>query len=481
MSKEPQEPLFAEDNDELVFAEEDDDPLVFAEEDAEGKEQRPDCWKVLIVDDEPEVHEVTRLALEDFTFEGKSLAFISTYSGEEAKRFIQTHPDISLILLDVVMETDRSGLEVTQYIREELKNRLVRIILRTGHPGQAPEETVIIDYDINDYKTKTELTTQKLFMTVVTALRSFRDLMVIEARRQELQQLVAATERFVPHEFLFFLDKRSIVDVRLGDHVQMEMTILFSDIRSFVTLSEQMTPAENFEFINSYLQHVGPMIRNHHGFVGKYTGDGMMGLFPRRADDALIASIEIFKQLSMYNSLRQQQGRMPIRIGIGLHTGEVMLGTVGEEKRMQGDVMSDTVNLACRIESMTKIYGAPILISEQTRSRLQTPSRYALRAVDCVQVRGRLEPVTVYEVFDGDSPHLIKLKTRTRPDFEEGLRLYRQKKFAEALQRFNQVLQTNTQDQTASLYVKRCEHFQKYGVPAGWEGLWRHEMQKFSD
>jgi diguanylate cyclase (GGDEF)-like protein len=153
-------------------------------------------WKVIIVDDEPSVHQATKLALKNFTFEGKSLAFLSAYSAAEGMQLLQeNHPDTAFILLDVVMETHDAGLQLVQYIREELNNRQVRIVLRTGHPGEAPEESVILDYDINDYKLKVELTRQRLLTTVITALRSYRDIVTIEQQRQELTQTLEHLEQ----------------------------------------------------------------------------------------------------------------------------------------------------------------------------------------------------------------------------------------------------------------------------------------------
>jgi DNA-binding MarR family transcriptional regulator/CheY-like chemotaxis protein len=157
--------FFAQDDDEIRFAEETESI------------QPETSWKILIVDDDAEVHTVTRLALSDFTFEGKSLAFLSAYSAQEAQQLIQAHPDTAIVFLDVVMEHESAGLQLVKFIREELDNQLVRIILRTGQPGQAPEQVVAVHYGIDDYKTKTELTAQKLFISVVTALRAFSTLM----------------------------------------------------------------------------------------------------------------------------------------------------------------------------------------------------------------------------------------------------------------------------------------------------------------
>lgn len=183
------------------------DDFLFAEEPEPVEQQLHGSWKILIVDDEPEVHAVTKLALSDFTFQGKNLSFISAYSGAEAKKLIAEHPDTAVMLLDVVMETDDAGLTVASYIRETLHNEHVRIILRTGQPGQAPERQVIISYDINDYKSKTELTAQKLFTVIMSSLRSYRDIMSLEQSRQGLEKIInASADLFSSHSMEQFID-----------------------------------------------------------------------------------------------------------------------------------------------------------------------------------------------------------------------------------------------------------------------------------
>jgi len=142
---------------------------------------------VIIADDEKQVHNVTKYVLNNFSFDGKKLLFLSAYTGKEAKKLVDANSDAAIILLDVVMETSRAGLDVARYIRKTLKNSFIRIILRTGQPGEAPEESVILEYNINEYKNKTELTHQKLFTTLITALRSYQDLITIEANRKELE------------------------------------------------------------------------------------------------------------------------------------------------------------------------------------------------------------------------------------------------------------------------------------------------------
>jgi response regulator RpfG family c-di-GMP phosphodiesterase len=183
-------------NNESVLADQAEDSFLFADEEQDANDSshiEKEAWEVLIVDDEKQIHQVTKMVLSDFVFDGKGLNFHSAYSAKEAKELLALHPNAALILLDVVMERDDAGLQIVRYIREELKNTAIRIILRTGQPGQAPEQTVIMEYDINDYKEKTELTSQKLFTTVVSALRSYRDIKVIEKSRNGLEEIIKSS------------------------------------------------------------------------------------------------------------------------------------------------------------------------------------------------------------------------------------------------------------------------------------------------
>ncbi|MDP5018948.1 MAG: AAA family ATPase, partial [Dolichospermum sp.] len=223
---------------------------------------------------------------------------------------------------------------------------------------------------------------------------------------QKMAELNKAYERFVPRQFLQFLQKESIIDVRLGDQVQLEMSVLFSDIRDFTRMSEKMTPEENFKFINAYLSRMESAIIENQGFIDKYIGDAIMALFSGEADDAVQAGIAMLNRLNLYNQERINYGLEPIRNGIGINTGLLMLGTVGGNNRMDGTVISDAVNLASRIEGLTKEYGVSLLISQQTFQRLQKPENYAIRQVDKVKVKGKLETVTIYEVFDADTPDI---------------------------------------------------------------------------
>ncbi len=146
-------------------------------------------WKIMLVDDDAQVHQVTKLALRRFQFENKRLSFLSVYSGEAAISLLNEHPDTALILLDIVMETNDAGLQVINHIRNTLGNAFMQIVVRTGQPGEAPEESVVLNYEINDYRTKLELTQQKLFTSVITGLRAYRVLDQLTQESKTLQAL----------------------------------------------------------------------------------------------------------------------------------------------------------------------------------------------------------------------------------------------------------------------------------------------------
>jgi len=265
-------------------------------------------------------------------------------------------------------------------------------------------------------------------------------------------------ERFVPKQILQFLGRESIIDVQLGDAVARAMTVLFCDIRGFTALSEKMTPEENFRFLNSYLKRISPIIREHGGFIDKYIGDAVMALFPDSAESALRAAIEMQRAVREYNRHRLRQNFDPISIGIGVHTGSVIIGTIGEEERLEGTVISDAVNLAARIEQLTKIYDAPILISQKTLFEIADPTSYHFRVVDQVQVKGKLEPVTVIQIFDGQSEYILDLFEQTRSAFDRGVHAFLKGEWALAGELFADVLKVSPNDRAAQIYRERSQN-----------------------
>lgn len=286
---------------------------------------------------------------------------------------------------------------------------------------------------------------------------------VIIAHQQSLallQQTEVAYSRLIPHQLLTLLQAKSIVDVKLGDQVERKMTILFSDIRDFTPLSESMTPAENFEFINSYLSQMEPVISRHHGIIDKFIGDAIMALFEKGADDALNGAIAMLSRLSYYNEGRKRAGYTPIHIGIGLNTGMVMIGTVGGLNRMDSTVIGDAVNLAARLEEVTKTYNTPLIISQNTLYDLNNPAQFHIRFLDRIRVKGKSQPLSLYEVFDDDPVELRQAKDETLLIFEQAVAYYHLKEITSAIPLFIRCTNLCPGDLSAHIYLERCYEFQ---------------------
>ncbi|OHD74350.1 MAG: hypothetical protein A2177_00890 [Spirochaetes bacterium RBG_13_68_11] len=283
-----------------------------------------------------------------------------------------------------------------------------------------------------------------------------------------------AYARYVPREFLQLLGKKEIQEIDLGNQVEVSMAVLFADIRNFTELSESMKPEENFKFLNMYLSRMGPVIRAHHGFIDKYLGDGIMALFsgdrpgdpvnpgpdPARASaDAVAAAADMQREIPTYNQHRQRMNYRPIAIGIGVHAGSVILGILGEQERRESTVIADAVNLASRLEGLTKVYGSRIIVSERIVATMGADApdhRYLGHAA----VKGKGD-VPIHEVFGADPPEDVRLKRHTRGYFEQGVRLYHGGERVKpdrpmAGRYFRAVLKAHPADRAANYYAEAC-------------------------
>jgi class 3 adenylate cyclase len=288
---------------------------------------------------------------------------------------------------------------------------------------------------------------------------------------ESMDKINRANARFVPRQFLDFLGKENITEITLGDQVQQEMTIMFSDIRDFTAISETMTPKENFDFINNYLGYMEPVIRHNTGFIDKFMGDSIMALFPEKTEDALNAAIEMRIKLLEYNEIIGQFGKPAIDAGIGIHTGLMMLGIIGGEGRMDSTVISDAVNLASRLEGLTKVYGGSIIITEDTLIKLSDPSQYHFRFLDVVKVKGKKEAVYIFEIMDGEPETTRNLKLSTKEDYNKALQLYKKKDFKSALDILLSIQAINPNDKAVKIYIDRCSYYHEKGVPEFWDGV----------
>lgn len=282
--------------------------------------------------------------------------------------------------------------------------------------------------------------------------------MIHEIRRYAcgLEETNSAYEKFVPKQILECLGRSSITAIKLGDQVQRQMTVLFADIRSFTSISESMSPRDNFDFINEYLGIIGPVIRHHHGFIDKYIGDAVMALFPEKPDDAVKAAIEMHAVLAEFNRDGKERGRAAVSIGVGIHRGNLMLGTVGESERMDGTVISDAVNLASRLEGLTKSFGAPIIISDEVLSAIQGVKWFSHRYLGETKVKGKKRSVRIHEVIDGDIADSARRKAITSKEFERGVKAFEKGFFNRAERILTKVLSVHKRDQAARLYLTKA-------------------------
>lgn len=292
-----------------------------------------------------------------------------------------------------------------------------------------------------------------------------------ETLNEELSKVNSAFGRFVPHTFIKAIGRESVLDIELGDGVEKEVTVFFSDIRDYTTLSEKMTPKQNFKFLNSYLGRLGPVIADHKGFVNQYYGDGIMAIFMNSPADALEASIRTQYLLRIYNEERVQKGRDPISIGLGLHTGSLMMGVIGDTLRMEAGVVSDTVNTAARMEGLTKYFGCNLVVSEAVIRHPEVSGHFHYRLLGKVQVKGKKDPLVVYDCFEGDEPELMTQKLNAQEPFECAMNAYYQRDFLTAAKAFDESLLIYPDDVAAQKYLLHCQDFIANGVPESWNGI----------
>ncbi len=412
-----------------------------------GEHANAPGFRILVVDDEP----INQQVLANHLAAG-NYAVTQALNGEDALQAIEREGKFDLVLLDIMMPR-MSGYEVCQKIRASYPRNELPVIMVTAK-NQVADLVEGLSSGANDYLAK-PFSRDELLARIRTHL--------------DLLNINTAYSRFVPNEFLRTLGRESILDVQLGDQIQGTMTVLFADIRAFTTISESMSPQENFAFLNDYLQQVIPPIRANRGFIDKYIGDAVMAIFPDTPEDAVKAALGMLRGLEAYN--QQSRFEFALRIGVGLHTGTLMLGTIGDAARMDGTVIADTVNLASRLEGLTKRYGASLLASQQTLQGLDDPAQYHDRFLGKIQVKGKTAAVAVYELYDGDPAPVQELKQTTTPEFEQGLQHYFAREFVEAAGCFKHVLTRHPDDRAAQLYLERAAHFMVQGAPDDWQGV----------
>jgi two-component system sensor histidine kinase ChiS len=348
-----------------------------------------------------------------------------------------------------------SGLEVLSEIRKSQSSADLPVIILTAK-NQINDLVSCFQAGANDF-----------------LMKPFSQSELLARMRNHLQisKVHGAYTRFIPQDFLQLLGRENIIDVRLGDQVMREMSVMFLDIRQFSKISESMSPKENFDFLNEYFATVNPVIRKHCGFIDKYIGDAVMALFANHPDDALLAGIDLLREVEAYNNKRKTTFRNPISIGIGVHFGPLMLGTLGNEDRMEGTVIADSVNLASRLESMTKIFSVGMITSHDSLLIAQNPKQFCFRSLGRVRPPGFSRSLNIVEIFNADSAHTREMKLKTLDKHENALRAFQAGQWESAIEGWKKILDEHPADKVAALYLDRAVRNKQAPPGEEWDGV----------
>ena len=393
--------------------------------------------RILIVDDEPINHQVLRNHLSKTHYE-----IVSALDGDEALRTIQEIGSFDLVLLDIMMPR-MTGYTVCQKLRKKYLASELPIIMITAK-NQVSDLVEALSYGANDYLAK-PFSKDEFLARIKTHI--------------DLYTINHATTRFVPSEFLRSLGYETITDVRLGDHQERDVTVFFSDIRAYTTMSESMTPEENFKFVGAYVNRMGPIIKQYDGFVLQYMGDGIMALFLDSPDKAIQAAIAMQERIRDYNKEREALGRKPIEVVMGMHTGPLVMGIIGDSTRNDPATISDAVNIASRMEGLTRQFGAKILLTRSTMDQLSNPDALNHRYLGKVKTKGKTELVEVFEILDGESRKRKAAKIKTKSSFDAGIMAFLNHDYAAAKQYFSLVQEVDEADEAAKYYLEKVEMF----------------------
>lgn len=366
--------------------------------------------------------------------------------------------DISVLKEKGIIESDVQSLI---YAAMKVKHRIMGAIILAGKDAE--------QYSAAHLKLLITLALQSS-TAIESAMLYEKNIREVREREEAILRIHEVTKKFVPIEFIQSLGKESLTDVKLGDLVEKIVTVLFTDIRDFTSLSEQMTPEENFRFVSSFNERLGPIIRSHHGFINQYLGDSIMAIFPGNPDDALNAAVAMQRAVHELNLQRQMEGLPAIKAGIGMHTGPLIMGITGDEYRLDAATISDTVNTAARIESLTKYYKSPLLLSGETLRQITHQDKFHLRHLGKVQLKGKFNLLSIIECINGYSFGELQKKMKTLHHFNQAMNYYFDQRFENAIQSFQTILATDTEDLTANFFMENALKYLQNGVPENWMG-----------
>lgn len=450
-----------------------------------------------------------------------NVSIMKAYSGEEALKLL-LHHTFAVIVLDVQMP-GMDGFETAQLIRHSKNGEYTPIIFVTAidrdnsriveaygsgavdylfkpiDPIQLRNKIKIflsLDEQRNalhqhvekerQLRTLSEKQNKKLKMqsklwltvgslTIVCAIflsynfHISKENIRLEEVNEKILDLNHSYRRFVPHEFVSLLGKKGIEEVKLGDQIIQAMAIMFFDMAGFTPMTAQMSSKEIITLMNEIFSSLHPAIEKNKGIVNKYLGDGAMVVFPGGENDATKAALDMMTAIGALNKKRIENGLKPLSICIGIDSGPLILGTVGEEKRLEHTVYGNTVNVASRVEGLTRKYGVNILITENIYSRINHEIRHQMRVVDNVRVKGRPEVITIYEFFGGDK-EVISNRQKTLSKYENAFKAYQNGNFREAVAIFKEIKQVDPSDNLVEYHLAKCEQLLKE-KPKNWSPI----------
>jgi class 3 adenylate cyclase len=366
--------------------------------------------------------------------------------------------DISVLKENDIIKSDVQSLI---YAAMKVKHRIMGAIILAGKDAE--------QYSAAHLKLLVTLALQSS-TAIESAMLYEKNIREVREREEAILRIHEVTKKFVPNEFIRLLGKDALTDVRLGDQAEKIVTVLFTDIRDFTSLSENMTPGENFRFVSSFNERLGPIIQSHGGFINQYLGDSIMAIFPSHPTDALNAAIAMQKAVYQLNLQRHAAGLPAIRAGIGMHTGPLIMGITGDENRLDAATISDTVNTAARIESLTKYYRSPLLLSSETLRQITNHDKYFLRHLGKVQLKGKYKLLSIVECLNGYPDTDLQRKTKTIGRFNESMNYYFDQQFENAIDGFRSIVTTDPDDHTVNFFMENALKYAESGVPENWTG-----------
>lgn len=440
--------------------------------------------RILLVDDDL----ANLLLLEELMLCEGYIPLLATSGTEALEIAANSVPD--LILLDIMMP-EMDGFEVCRRLRKDQRFHHVPVIFLTALDDEQSRlrglEIMGDDYLTKPINSKLLLTKLKSILQL-NKMRSQQceseiSLRVKEQTRKhialawEINDYISEKFRlFVPEQYLNRIAPKGVESIQLGNAREEEITVLFCDIRGFTAIAESQTARETFEWLNAFFSQMSEAITAHNGFVDKFLGDAILAIFDRvehHAEDALNAAVAMLQRLSEFNCDRDQYNlEQPINIGIGIHTGIALIGTVGSNNRMDSTVIGDVVNTAARLEELTKLYGCQILASDTTIAHVSTNHNklslnsstlqrtlisYPSRWIDRVTPRGKRIVLELYEILGTSTQSLDIAKQQSLSCYNCGLQAWHQEDYPHALRYFQQVVEHNPNDSVAKLYIERCE------------------------